>query len=134
MGYKLMSCGLLNTAFSGELQEAHPDTSALTEQGPIFYLPSNQSFTSGSLLIIPQSDFSPGSLRKRQQVLFYKYNIANEFRDLPAFVNITNEFSWVDPLLRLLFGPCLCLKFLCSRLILNSGICLPLYLAVFVSF
>ena len=52
--------------------------------------------------------------------------MANEFRDLPAFVSTDNKLAGWDPSLR---SAHLGFNLLCPRLTLNSGICLPLYLS-----
>ena len=38
VGYRLIACFLLETALSGDLQIAHPDSSVLEDQSPDFYL------------------------------------------------------------------------------------------------
>ena len=52
-----------------------------------------------------------------------------ELRNLPAFVSTDSKLAGQDLALRSLFSLCMDLHSLCPRLILNSEICLPLYLS-----
>jgi len=56
----------------------------------------------------------------------FSFNIAKEFKDLPAWVKKEGELAGSKPVLKLPFPPHLgCGPNLCPRMALTLGICLP---------
>jgi hypothetical protein len=73
-----------------------PDSSSFADPKPSPYI-SVQSFALRFPFDYPRSQhfmtLAPSFLEKDSKHFFL--NVANEFRDLPAFVNINNKLSWV---------------------------------------